>query len=104
MTMRGSGVIVNCGSGRGRSTASDVAPYCAGKWAIEGLSRALVQELSKGVTAVPLNPGIIDTEMLRLAFGDSAGDYESTTAWAELAVPFMLKLGPQHNGKPLTVG
>jgi NAD(P)-dependent dehydrogenase (short-subunit alcohol dehydrogenase family) len=104
MIAQGSGVIVNFSSGWGRGTAPDVAPYCASKWAIEGLTRALAQELPKGMAAVPLNPGIIDTDMLRRAFGDSASNYESTTAWAERAVPFILKLGPKHSGKALTIG
>jgi len=104
MIAQGSGVIVNFSSGWGRGTAPDVAPYCASKWAIEGLTRALAQELPIGMAAIPLNPGIIDTEMLRRAFGDSASNYESTTAWAERAVPFILKLGPKHSGKPLTIG
>jgi len=104
MIAQGSGVIVNFSSGWGRGTAPDVAPYCASKWAIEGLTRALAQELPIGMAAIPLNPGIIDTEMLRRAFGDSASNYESTTAWAERAVPFILKLGPKHSGKALTIG
>ncbi|HEV3163837.1 MAG TPA: SDR family oxidoreductase [Isosphaeraceae bacterium] len=41
MIERGSGVIVNFSSYWGRSTAAEVAPYCATKWAIEGLTRAL---------------------------------------------------------------
>ncbi len=40
MIARGSGVIANLSSGWGRSTAPEVAPYCATKWAIEGLTRA----------------------------------------------------------------
>ena len=55
------------------------------------------------MAAIPLNPGIIDTDMLRRSFGEAAGDYESATAWAERAVPFLLKLGPKQNGKALTV-
>src|SRR5207249_793906 len=65
MTGRKTGVIVNFSSGWGRSTSADVAPYCASKWAIEGLTRALAQDLPKGMAAVPLNPGVIDTDMLR---------------------------------------
>jgi NAD(P)-dependent dehydrogenase (short-subunit alcohol dehydrogenase family) len=42
---RGRSVVANMSSGRGRSTAPDVAPYCAGKWANEGLTQALAQEL-----------------------------------------------------------
>ena len=62
MVKRKRGVIVNFSSGWGRSTAAEVAPYCATKWAIEGLTQALAQELPPGMAAVPLNPGIINTE------------------------------------------
>jgi NAD(P)-dependent dehydrogenase (short-subunit alcohol dehydrogenase family) len=103
MIEQGSGVIINFSSGWGRVSAPNVAPYCASKWAIEGLTRALAQELPKGMAAIPLNPGIIDTDMLRTSFGEDAGNYESATAWAERAVPFLLKLGPKQNGKALTV-
>jgi len=45
MIKRKSGTIVNFSSGWGRSTDPDVAPYCASKWAIEGLTLAFSQEL-----------------------------------------------------------
>ena len=67
-----------------------------------GLTRALAQELPKGMAAVPLNPGIIDTDMLRSTFGGSSRSYPSPEAWSERAVPFLLGLGPKDNGKPLT--
>src|SRR5690606_12140899 len=75
MVKRKSGVVVNFSSGWGRSTDAEVAPYCASKWAIEGLTQALAQELPSGMAAVPLNPGIINTEMLQSAFGGSANSY-----------------------------
>ena len=103
MVARGSGVIVNFSSGWGRSTSPTVAPYCASKYAVEGLTLALAQELPRGLAAVPLNPGVIDTDMLRGAWGDSAGGYQSPEKWAEKAVPFLLGLGRKDNGKPLTV-
>jgi NAD(P)-dependent dehydrogenase (short-subunit alcohol dehydrogenase family) len=103
MVARRSGVVVNFSSGWGRSTAPEVAPYCATKYAIEGLTLALAQELPSDMAAVPLNPGIIDTEMLRESFGDSAGSYPSAKEWSERAVPFLLQLGPEDNGKSLSV-
>jgi NAD(P)-dependent dehydrogenase (short-subunit alcohol dehydrogenase family) len=103
MIQRGRGVIVNFSSGWGRSTAADVAPYCAAKWAIEGLTQALAQELPAGLAAVPLNPGIINTDMLRSCFGDSASGYPAPPEWANAAAPFILKLGTADNGRPLTV-
>lgn len=103
MIARGRGVLVNFSSGWGRSTSPEVAPYCASKYAIEGLTLALAQELPPGLSAVPLNPGIIDTEMLRSCFGDAAGQYASAAEWAKRAASFVLKLGPGDNGKSLTV-
>jgi NAD(P)-dependent dehydrogenase (short-subunit alcohol dehydrogenase family) len=103
MIARGSGVIVNFSSGWGRSTSPKVAPYCASKWAIEGLTRALAQELPGGLAAVPLNPGIIDTEMLRSTFGGRASGFPGPEEWARVAVPFLLGLGANDNGRPLTV-
>ncbi|HLQ45638.1 MAG TPA: SDR family NAD(P)-dependent oxidoreductase, partial [Planctomycetaceae bacterium] len=52
MIERQRGVIVNFSSGWGRSTAAEVAPYCATKWAIEGLTQAMAQELPEGMAAV----------------------------------------------------
>lgn len=103
MIAEGRGVIVNFSSGWGRATAPNVAPYCASKWAIEGLTRALAQELPAGMAAIPLDPGIIDTDMLRTSFGEEAGQYESPATWAKRAAPFLLQLGPKHNGKALAV-
>jgi NAD(P)-dependent dehydrogenase (short-subunit alcohol dehydrogenase family) len=103
MVKRKTGVIVNFSSGWGRSTDAEVAPYCASKWAIEGLTQALAQELPSGMVAAPLNPGIINTEMLQSAFGGSANHYPTPDEWAKIAVPFLLQIGPKDNGKQLTV-
>jgi NAD(P)-dependent dehydrogenase (short-subunit alcohol dehydrogenase family) len=103
MVARKSGVIVNLSSGWGRSTSPEVAPYCASKYAIEGLTLALAQELPQGMAAVPLNPGVIDTDMLRESFGPSASSYPAPARWAEKAAPFLLGLGPKDNGKSLSV-
>lgn len=97
------GVIVNFSSGWGRSTSPEVAPYCATKYAVEGLTLALAQELPEGMCAVPLNPGIIHTDMLQSCFGENAADYPTPEKWARKAVPFLLGLGPQDNGKSLSV-
>jgi NAD(P)-dependent dehydrogenase (short-subunit alcohol dehydrogenase family) len=104
MIDRGTGVIVNFSSEWGRSTSPEVAPYCATKWAIEGMTRALAQELPRGLATVPVNPGIIDTAMLRSCFGSAAGRYPEPREWAGIAVPFLLRLGSKDNGKPLTIG
>lgn len=104
MVARKKGVIVNLSSGWGRSVSPEVAPYCASKFAIEGLTKALAAELPEGMAAIPLNPGVIDTDMLRSCWADGAASYPKAEAWAKVAAPFLLKLGPKHNGQSLTVG
>src|SRR5664279_449354 len=97
------GVIVNFSSGWGRSTDAEVAPYCATKWAIEGLTQSLAQELPPSMAAVPLNPGIINTDMLQSCFAGGANNYPTPEEWAKTAVPFLLKINSADNGKQLTV-
>ena len=99
MVARKSGVIVNLSSGWGRSTSPEVAPYCASKYAVEGLTLAMAQELPKGMAAVPLNPGVIDTDMLREAWGRDASRYPSAEQWAKQTPPYLLNLGEKDNGK-----
>jgi NAD(P)-dependent dehydrogenase (short-subunit alcohol dehydrogenase family) len=103
MVQARSGIVVNLSSGWGRSTAPEVAPYCATKYGIEGLTQALSQELPKGMATVALNPGIIDTEMLRSCFGGDAGHYPSAEQWSRIAAPFLMQLTARDNGKSLTV-
>jgi NAD(P)-dependent dehydrogenase (short-subunit alcohol dehydrogenase family) len=103
MIEAGRGVILNLSSGWGRVTSPEVAPYCATKWGVEGLSRALASELPKGMAAAPLNPGIIDTEMLRRVWGADAAAFPDAARWAEVAVDYILSIGPEHNGQALTV-
>ncbi len=103
MLERSRGVIVNFSSGWGRSTSPEVAPYCTTKWAIEGMTQALAQELPRGLAAIPLNPGVINTGMLRSCFGSAANAYPTAEEWARSAVPFILKLGPRHSGQAMTV-
>lgn len=103
MVVRRSGVIVNFSSGWGRSADAEVAPYCATKWAIEGLTNSLSQELPPGMAAIPLNPGIIDTDMLRSCFGGSSSSYPSPSRWAKTAVPFLLSISAEDNGRQMTV-
>jgi NAD(P)-dependent dehydrogenase (short-subunit alcohol dehydrogenase family) len=103
MIRNGRGIIVNFSSGWGRSTDADVAPYCATKWGIEGLTQALAQELPGGLAAIPVNPGVINTAMLQSCFGSSASAFPSPKQWAQRAVPFLLGLSIRDNGRPLTV-
>ena len=99
-------MVVNFSSGWGRSTSPEVASYCASKWAIEGLTQSLAQDLSAAggtVAAVALNPGIIDTQMLRSCFAEGASQYPDPADWVRIAGPFLLSLNGKHNGRSLDI-
>ncbi|MCR4317797.1 MAG: SDR family oxidoreductase [Planctomycetes bacterium] len=97
------GVIVNLSSGWGSSAAPEVAPYCASKFATEGFSKALAQELPKTIASIPLSPGIIDTDMLRTTFGEGAAQYDNADAWSYKAADFILNLDASHSGKSMRI-
>lgn len=65
-----------------------VAPYCASKWAVEGLSRSVAKELPSGLAIVALNPGVVNTDMLMSCFGSSAALYQTPEAWYHLFLFF----------------
>lgn len=97
----GRGVVVNLSSGWGRSVSPHVVPYCATKWAIEGLTKALAEELPGGMAAVPVSPGTVHTQMLESCFGEGAHYSRKPAEWAKSAAGFLLDLGPKDNGKSL---
>ncbi|KAL0797608.1 hypothetical protein Bca101_052782 [Brassica carinata] len=103
MLPRKQGIIVNMSSGWGRSGAALVAPYCASKWAIEGLSRSVAKEVAEGMAVVALNPGVINTELLTSCFGNTASLYQAPDAWAVKAATMILNLTAGDNGGSLTV-
>lgn len=103
MVKRGHGVIVNVSSEWGRSVSPGVAPYCASKFAIEGLTKALARELPPGMAAVPLDPGVIDTAMFRQDWDGEAANYPNADVWAKVAAPLILGLGAKDNGQSLSV-
>ncbi|PIA55245.1 hypothetical protein AQUCO_00800163v1 [Aquilegia coerulea] len=103
MVERKRGVVVNMSSGWGRSAAAQVAPYCASKWAIEGLTKSIAKELPPGIAIVALSPGVVNTDMLASCFGASANLYQTPEAWAPKAAAMVLNLTAADNGQSLTV-
>jgi NAD(P)-dependent dehydrogenase (short-subunit alcohol dehydrogenase family) len=104
MVDRGHGVVVNMSSGWGRSTSPRVGPYCTSKWALEGYTRSLAQELPEGMAAVAVSPGVIDTDMLRTAWGEGASAHPSPRRWAARGVGQLLALDESDNGASITIG
>lgn len=104
MIAAGAGVVVTLSSGWGKYASPNVAPYCASKFAIEGLTAALAKELPEGLAAVAVSPGVIDTDMLAQAMGDGAKQHITPAQWVERAAPFLLGLTTKNNGQSLRIG
>lgn len=102
MIQRGKGLIVNISSGFGVSGEAMFSPYCASKFAIEGLTQSLAHELPQGLTVVALAPGVINTDMLKKALPDLANQYPTADQRAKILVPFILNIKPSDSGKHLS--
>ena len=101
MEARGSGVIVNVTSGWGRVGEAGVAPYCASKFALEAMTQSLAEEAGRGVVVLAVNPGIVDTAMLRLAWAGEASRYPSPEALIPRWLRLFARLEPSWNGRSL---
>lgn len=107
------GIIVNVSSGwgmNGKTTFSpdcqgwgSFSPYCASKFAIEGLTQSLSQELPQGLIAVTLAPGTSNTAMLNKALPEEADQYPTAEERAKIIVPYILNIKPGDSGKHLSL-
>jgi len=113
MLQKREGIIVNISSGwgvSGKITFSpdcegwgNFSPYCASKFAIEGLTQSLSQELPEGLIAVTLAPGASNTDMLYKALLKEADQYPTAEERAKIIVPYILNIKPSDSGKHLSL-
>jgi NAD(P)-dependent dehydrogenase (short-subunit alcohol dehydrogenase family) len=89
MRERGDGRIVNISSVGGKIAVPHLAPYCASKFALVGLSQGLRAELAKdGVVVTTVCPGLMRTGSPRNA--DFKGNKQAEYAWFSISdsLPF----------------
>lgn len=103
MAQKEKGLIVNVSSGWGVHGEGKFSPYCASKFAVEGLTQSLSQELPKGLTVVTLDPGAINTDMLQKAYPEEASQYPTAEQRAKSIVPYILNIKPSDSGKHLSI-
>ncbi|MDA3037980.1 MAG: SDR family oxidoreductase [Actinomycetota bacterium] len=80
MRERGSGCIVNVSSITGLFAAIAQSPYVTSKWAVEGLSEGMAQELTPfGIRVVVIEPGIVRTAIMAKNTGapNESGAYDA---------------------------
>lgn len=80
MRARGTGTIVNVSSICGVVAAMAQSPYVASKWALEGLSEGMAQELAPfGIRVAVIEPGIVRTAIMakNTDAGNETGAYDA---------------------------
>ncbi|MCG8296025.1 SDR family oxidoreductase [Pseudomonas entomophila] len=91
MLDRGQGLFVAISSGWGRSASWGLGPYCASKFAVEGLIGSLSADLPEGLHAVALDPGNgVNTKMLAQCLPDDHTQYIAPGLWAEHAADYIV--------------
>ncbi|PFV09851.1 short-chain dehydrogenase [Bacillus cereus] len=107
MVARKEGIIINMSSSWGREGEAELAPYCASKFAIEGITKSMALELPHGMAVVALDPGgSISTPMLKSCAPQYIYIYiyESPTpeTWSHKAIEYILNITIDKNGDSLT--
>lgn len=93
MMERGRGRIVNVASTAGLKGYAYVAPYCAAKHGVVGLTRSLALEVAKrGITVNAVCPGYTETELLERSV---ANIVEKTGAGEDEARKRLVEVNPQ---------
>jgi NAD(P)-dependent dehydrogenase (short-subunit alcohol dehydrogenase family) len=80
MRAQGSGAVVNISSIAGRIAAIAQSPYVTSKWAVEGLSEGLAQELAPfGIRVVIIEPGVTKSAIFakNVDVPNPTGSYEA---------------------------
>lgn len=103
MVVRKEGIIINMSSSWGREGEAELAPYCASKFAIEGITKSMALELPYGMAVVALDPGgSISTPMLKSCAPQYINESPTPETWSHKAIQYILNITIDKNGDSLT--
>ncbi|HDR4462130.1 SDR family oxidoreductase [Bacillus cereus group sp. MYBK249-1] len=103
MVARKEGIIINMSSSWGREGEAELAPYCASKFAIEGITKSMALELPHGMAVVALDPGgNISTPMLKSCAPQYINESPTPETWSHKAIEYILNITIDKNGDSLT--
>ncbi|MFB6589435.1 SDR family oxidoreductase [Bacillus thuringiensis] len=103
MVARKEGIIINMSSSWGREGEAELSPYCASKFAIEGITKSMALELPHGMAVVALDPGgSISTPMLKSCAPQYINESPTPETWSHKAIQYILNITIDENGDSLT--
>lgn len=89
--MKKGGVICNISSIAGIKGFSEWTTYCASKFAIEGFTKALRDEVrGRGIRVVAVRPGAVNTPLYHFVEEEEKKDFISPETIAQVVVPSLL--------------
>ena len=102
--------IITISSASGRHGFEAMSPYCASKWAVEGLMQSIAKEIPQHMMCCAYDPGGIVTSMTCYLIPELKGNIAKAVKlgavggkeWAESCIPHILTLTREEdNGKPV---
>ncbi len=102
--VRPGGALLHLTSYLGRNALPRYGAYCASKFAVEGLARLLHEEHheSEGLISVCVDPGMVQTEMLKAAAEtDDVSEHTPVDVAAAAFVRVIAGLEARHSGQTL---
>lgn len=94
--------IINISSYWGKYADPLVGPYCASKFGLEGLTLSLSKELPPSMLAVLVDPGVMQTEMLRICSSEEGFQKAPTAKYcAKKLYSKLITLQHSDNGSTL---
>ena len=104
MREHGGGTIVNISSVAGLMASGIQGHYCASKYAVEGLSESLAQEVVRfGIRVILIEPGFIKTPILEKVLNVPEGALEGPYAQMTRRRLELFHMGAQIGGAPIEV-
>ncbi|MFO7967542.1 MAG: SDR family oxidoreductase [Archaeoglobaceae archaeon] len=104
MISKRDGVIINISSGAGKSGFPELSAYCASKFAVNGLTESVAQEvIDYNVRIYGVCPGSANTSLYRNLFPERAGNLTSPEKVAESVLKVCKEGFRQRPGKCMDV-
>ncbi len=105
LRQRAGGIIVNLSSYWGHVGEAEFGPYCASKFAVEGLSQSLAKEVKKDqIIVVAVRPGMVVTDMLEIATRGNTEGHKSAELCSQQLLKLLEKLTLHDSGRPQELG
>lgn len=103
--VRPGGIMLHVSSYLGRHGLENYGAYCVSKFGIEGMAQILAEEhRHEGIISCAIDPGMVQTEMLRAAMGtDDVSEHHTPEQAADAFIHILQDLTLEDSGRPINL-